>query len=225
MFTATSGAIDRTRRAGSRSALGYGYPSTSAVALKDVACRGWRCGRREEASSVGALVSTCGWRSVDVLLSRRAARMISVVGSGPLKRLVASSCAQSDGECLARVLQSRVEAASNLGTTDSALTRSFALVSPHIKGRAQVEDLLLTFAGIACRLFQDRPRFMCGRSKIPHDASLIGVTGKAVADTLSSISNMERVLDKVDVRLPLFGPPWSASACRLGISRHSPAPK
>jgi hypothetical protein len=140
MFTATSGAVDRTRRAGSRSALGYGYPSTSAVALEDVACRGWRCGRREEAASVGALVSMYRRKSVDFLLSGRAARMMLVVRSGPLKRLVATSCAQSDGECLARVLQTRVEAPGDLSTTDSALIRSFAFVSPHIKGRARVED-------------------------------------------------------------------------------------
>ena len=139
MFTATSGAIDRTRRAGSRSALGYGYPSTSAVAFKDVACRGcWRCGRREEAASVGALVSMCRWKFVNDLLSRCAAGTILVVG--PPKRQAATSCAQSDGECLARVLQTRVEAPSDLSTTDSALIRSFALVSPHIKGRARVED-------------------------------------------------------------------------------------
>lgn len=137
IVTATSGAIDRTRRAGSRSALGYGYPSTSAVALKDVACRGWRCGRREEATSVGALVSMYRRESVDVLLPARAAKWMLVVRYGPLKSLVASSCAHSDGVCLARVLQTRVEAANDLSTTDSALIRSFALVSPHIKGRAR----------------------------------------------------------------------------------------
>lgn len=85
---------------------------------------------------------------------------------GPLQKLVATSCAQNDGECLARVLQMRVEAPSDLSTTDSALIRSFALVSPHMKGRARVEDLLLTFACIACRLFQDYLHFICGRSKI-----------------------------------------------------------
>lgn len=160
ILTATSGAIDRTKRAGSRSALGYGYPSTSAVALKDVACRGWRCGRREERASGGALVSIYRRKSVVDLFLR--SRMILVGRSAGLKRAVATSCAQSDGKRLARLLQTRVEAPSDLSTTDSALIRSFALVSPHIKGRARVENhLLLTSAGIACRLFQDCPRSPC----------------------------------------------------------------
>ena len=151
MLTATSGAIDRTKRAGSRSALGYGYPSTSAVALKDVACRGWRCGRREERASVGVQVSMYRQKSVDDLLSRCAARMITVVRVPP-NRLAATSCAQSDGKCLARLLQTRVEAPSDLSTPDSALIRSFALVSPHVKGRARVEGLWLTSLGLPASL-------------------------------------------------------------------------
>ena len=61
------------------------------------------------------------WESVDILRPRRAAMIISVVMYGSLRSLVASSCAQSDGVCLARMLQMRVEAPSDLGTTDSAL--------------------------------------------------------------------------------------------------------
>jgi hypothetical protein len=146
MFTSTSGAIDRSRRAGSKSALGYGYPSTSADAPQGVACRGcWRCSRLASAASVGALESEEVFRYAALQMCSTRSIDESVCGR-PLERVVALRVLRMMACVWPACSRREVEAANDLRRTNSTLGGSQKLcpcLSTYRRQGIQVEDLLM----------------------------------------------------------------------------------